>query len=127
MRSRQAAPRQQPPPWLRPRRDWTGSLPQWAIAWALMQRFGRDSEGQYWFFDTPYIAGRIYPGGGIDFWLPLERIAIDVSSGGQPTAVQTVQRLQLQAVATVVTITNDAALRNPRGALERALQGQDAR
>ena len=115
------------PPWFRPRRDWPGSLPQWAIAWALLNRFGRDSENREWFFDTPYIAGRIYSGGGVDFWLPLERIAIDVSAGGRPTAVQTVQRLQLQAVATVVTISNEAAMRNPRSALERALQGQDTK
>jgi len=115
------------PPWLRPRRDWAGSLAQWAIAWALLQRFGRDSEGTQWFFDTPYIAGRIYPGGGIDFWLPLERIAIDVTSGGggRESATQVIQRLQLRAVATVVQVSTEAALRNPRSALERLLQGED--
>lgn len=128
---RVGAPQQ--PPWLRPPGDWAGSLPEWAIFWALLQEFGPDSEGVVWFYQTPFAGGRLFAGGAvIDFWLPDYDLGIRVQGiyfhyrDGDTRARDIIQKAQLEGSGIrVVDIDEDQALRSPREALRNALAGID--
>lgn len=117
------------PPWF------AGTLPEWAIYWALLQHFGPDSANVVWFYQTPFASGRMFAGGSVmDFWIPMLQLGIRVQgvywhahAGGDKRATDLIQKAQLVGSGiTIVDVSDEAALKSPRAALRKALAGESS-
>ncbi len=112
-------------PWETPPPGFSASLAHWAIYWAAQRRFGANSEGANWYFQSPYVGGIPYPGGvTTDFWFLEYQIAVQIASFRGPAATDLMQRIALESVKVqLVDIDSGDALRAPIAMLDDALHG----
>ena len=114
-----------------PPADWMGSLPEWAVYWALLQ-IGLIPNVDF-FYQQPELGGRQQLGGQVlDFYLPDYRLAISVQSTywhyrSTPLRTQTEFARAVTEGRGITTIFIDEAdaLRNPIYYTREALNLRD--